>query len=322
WDEWFPGIRLPGAQNMSIRPFAWISAIAFFAVLATSLTPAAQAGPQDAQKAGDSQAWKLSVGSNLVLVPVVVTDKRGENVVGLHAEDFEIKEDGSVQKIAGLEAVTGDVEKVEKAAPSATNRFSNTVVQRPKRLVIIALDQINTPFETVNDSHRALVDFLSKSVDESSLVALVALQHNGVRIIHDFTGNPSVLIEAVQKVKANLTSRDTHASKALGENSQADMEALQITALLNNTSFTGGSSTGDMLAAVRAQPVAQRAQLDAARQAQEALITLEGLQQLAQYFWGVPGRKSLIWASTGFSFALGTAAQSNTRGTLPEDWQR
>src|SRR5262245_16622055 len=97
--------RDPSARStdMSIRPFAWISAIAFFAVLATSLMPAAQAGPQDAQKAGDSQAWKLSVGSNLVLVPVVVTDKRGENVVGLHAEDFEIKEDGSVQKIAGLE---------------------------------------------------------------------------------------------------------------------------------------------------------------------------------------------------------------------------
>jgi hypothetical protein len=62
--------------------------------------------------------------------------------------------------------------------------------------------------------------------------------------------------------------------------------------------------------------------VDASRQAQEGLITLQDMQQLAQHFGGVPGRKSLIWASTGFPFALGTAPSSNTTGTLFSDWER
>src|SRR5262249_18184079 len=65
-----------------------------------------------------------------------------------------------------------------------------------------------------------------------------------------------------------------------------------------------------------------RAQVDASRRAQEALITLQDMQQLAQYFGAVPGRKSLIWASTGFPFALGTATTSSTPGTLFDDWER
>jgi VWFA-related protein len=307
---------------MIVRSFARKSAITFLAVIAMPVMLLAQAAPQDPQKADDTHPWKLSVGSNLVIVPVVVTDKHGDHVSGLSAEDFEVKEEGASQKIIGLEAVTGDTEKVEKAAAPATNRFSNTVVQRPKRLVIIALDQVNTPFENVNDSHRALIDFLSKSIDETTLVALVALQRNGVRIIHDFTNNPSVLVDAIKKVKASVTSRNTQTLDALGDNSQADLEAMQLTALLSGSSVSPGASVAELNAAAKMAPVVQRAQLDATRLAQDALITLEDFQQVAQYFWGVPGRKSLIWASTGFAFSTGATPQSGTRGTLMDDWQR
>jgi VWFA-related protein len=300
-----------------------MSTLAFFALLAMPVMPVALGAQQDAPKAEDKQSWKLTVGSNLVIVPVVVTNKQGDHVSGLRAEDFELKEEGAVQKIVGLDEITAETTKVEKAAASAaSSSFGNTVVQRPKKLVIIALDQINTPFENVNDSHRALIDFLSKSVDESSLVALVAFQHNGVRIIHDFTNDPSVLADAIQRTKVTLTSRDTHAFDAQGDNSLADVEAMQITAVLNGSNAPPGASVAEVNAAAKNAPSVMRAQMDASHAAQDAMITLEDFQQLAQYFWGVPGRKSLIWASTGFSFSTGASPTSNTRGTTVDLWQR
>src|SRR5262249_3056592 len=138
----------------------------------------------------------------------------------------------------------------------------------------------------------------------------------------DFTSDSAVLVAAVQKVKSNISSRDARGLDALGDNSQADLEALQLTALLNGSNIPSGGSPAELLAAARAAPAYQRAQFDASRQAQEVLVTLQAFQQVAQYFWGVPGRKSLIWASTGFPFSTGNSAQTNGPGSLAEDWNR
>jgi VWFA-related protein len=148
------------------------------------------------------------------------------------------------------------------------------------------------------------------------------MQHNGVRIIHNFTSDPAILVAAVKKLQTNLSSRDTRSADNLGDNSEADQEALQLAALLNTTDISTATGGNAAVAAARAASAQQRAQMDASRQAQEGLVTLEDFQQLAQYFGSIPGRKSLIWASTGFPFALGTIPQANTRGTLFDDWER
>jgi hypothetical protein len=151
---------------------------------------------------------------------------------------------------------------------------------------------------------------------------LVAQQHNGIRVIHDFSSDPSLLIAAVKKARFTLSSRDNPTLAPAGEGTEADFEAQQITALMGGSEIGSVNGSNQLAAQAAASVRAQRAQIDVARQAQEALITLEDFQQLALYFGGVPGRKSLIWASTGFPFALGTIAQANTPGTLFSDWER
>jgi VWFA-related protein len=105
------------------------------------------------------------------------------------------------------------------------------------------------------------------------------------------------------------------------------MEALQLNAILSGTSpdlsNVNTSNPGNVAAAQSRASMAQmRAQVDLARRGQDAIITLEDMQQVAQYFGAVPGRKSLLWISAGFPFALGSAATSNTKGVLFEDWER
>jgi VWFA-related protein len=288
--------------------------IVLFAMLHAQAASAWQNKP-DQSKGG--QEFKFSVSTHLVLVPVIVTDKQGNHVNGLKTEDFELKEDGVVQKISRLDELTADAVKLP-AAEAGAQGFSNQVAaDHPKKLEIIALDQVNTPFASARDGQRTLVEFLAKNVDANTLLAMVTLGHNGPRIIHDFTHDPAVLIAAVKKLQTTLNSRDALTLNSPGDSSEADFEALQIAAI-----FNGDATNPNTPQAMAALGKAQRAQVDASRQAQEGLITLENFQKLAQYFSGVPGRKSLIWASTGFPFALGANAQASTRGTTNDDWQR
>src|SRR5262249_42746313 len=86
--------------------------------------------------------------------------------------------------------------------------------------------------------------------------------------------------------------------------------------------FAALESTGmPAVAQQRAMIRGLEAQADASRQSQEGLITLECMEQISQYFAAVPGRKSLLWASTGFKFSQGSTAGA-TRGTTQADWQR
>lgn len=268
-------------------------------ILLTAQSKDGQSGSQN------SEAFKLSVKSNLVLVPVIVTDKHGKHITGLKAEDFEIKENGSAQKIIRIDELTSEASKVDQPAV-ASNAFTNELVaEHPKKLEIVALDHVNTPFASSADANRGVIDFLARNTDSNTLIALVTMEHNGVRIVHNFTTDPSVLVAAVQKARAALNSRDARTLNVPGDSSDADVEVAELEALLNGSDNAKAS-----------------AKIDASMQAQEALITLECLQQLSQYFAGVPGRKSLIWASTSFPFSLGSNAGSLTRGTTRSDWER
>jgi Ca-activated chloride channel family protein len=70
-----------------------------------SPTPAAtdNSGPGD-----DEEVEVLRVSSNLVVVPVSVTDAKGQPVMGLAASDFRLQEEGRAQEIAQV----GDPEQV------------------------------------------------------------------------------------------------------------------------------------------------------------------------------------------------------------------
>src|SRR5215470_4776129 len=199
---------------MNPKSFTCTIVFTAFILVATAAVPLSpsgnqaqpQANSQGQPQAGDNSQpqsleqpqYKLSIRSNLVLVPVIVTDKHGDHVPGLKAEDFEVREDDKPQNIVRLDEVTvGDTAKVERPA-TAGNTFTNEVVaEHPRKLEIIALDEINVPFVGGADGNRMLVDFLSKNVDANTLLALVALTHNGVVIIHDFSAEPSRLVAAL-----------------------------------------------------------------------------------------------------------------------------
>ncbi len=290
------------------------SASAFlFAILICS--PSHIASAQDTEQTGTRQPAKIVTHANTVLVPVVVTDKRGNHLHGLTRDEFEVREDGKLQPILSFEEVTANSKTIEPVK-SQPNFFTNQLAeQQAKGLQIITLDLINTSFGHQADSRKAVIDFLSKSVAGKNLVALVVIDRGGVHLVHNFTSDRAVLVSAIQKVQSQLTSRDTHTlnignmakiskTNPIDTGGEDDAEAAQLSAIL-----AGGSSAAE-------------ARIDLGRESQDGLLTLKCLQQVAQYFAAVPGRKSLIWVSTGFRMLQSQMSGGFGRGPTPEDWQR
>ena len=91
-----------------------------------------------------------------VLVPVVVTDKKGHHVSGLHAADFQVFEDGVQQQIAAFRSETaGSVADIGALSKPA-------VQSAPRHTFVICLDTLHaTPASTAR-TRDALEKFFEK----------------------------------------------------------------------------------------------------------------------------------------------------------------
>ena len=297
---------------MSPRGF---KAVAAFLTLTFFLS---LAGQEKSQQPREETPYKLTVRSNMVLVPVVVTDKHGQHVSGLTTADFKLREDGQEKELAACEEVKAETNAVPRVAV-APNSFTNQIAaDHPKKLEIVLFDLLNTPLSARVEARRGLTAFLAKSVDSDTLVALLVLSSSGVRMVHNFTGDPAVLAAAVHKVQSPAAARDAPTMNTNG--GDVDAEAGQISAILAGTAAIANSNPtpGTMRTANRGM----EALGDVSKQNQDAVLTMRALQQIAQYFAGVPGRKSLIWASTGFNFDAEDAPGGATRGPAADYWQR
>lgn len=297
-------------------------------LMALPSAPSAQQNTNPVQSSKpENPAFKLSTRTNVVIVPVAVADKHGDHVSGLTVNDFEVKEDGKEQKIASFEEITSDQKAVVAAALPA-GRFSNQInADHARKLEIIAIDQINTRFDA--GLQPKLADFLVKHVDANTLIALVAFEPNGVIIIHSFASDPAILVAAMHKLHTRIGASDSGSLdnaglNTIGDTSAIDTEAAEIQAMLSGTleQATQAPPGFARVQAFRAATRNAQSSVDASRAAQNSLITLECLQQVAQYFAGVPGWKSLIWATTGFSYNRGAISGTATRGSTPDDWEK
>lgn len=227
--------------------------------------------------------------TELVLVPTVVNDKSGSHVSGLKKEEFTLKQDGKSQPIAVFEEVKTDSARVRRSE-GEHGTFSNFEPGGSDyhRLNIIVLDFVNTPFPDQANARKELIKFLSEVAESGDPMCLLALTRGGLTLLHDFTDDPRLLAAALDKARANTAP------------------------LIHDPVVEAGHPTGDALAAVLTRLIREElgneAELAMLNGRVAASLTVQALQQIAKAFRGMPGRKSLIWASSGFSFSLDPSA--------------
>jgi VWFA-related protein len=233
-----------------------------------------------------TNATTFTSSTELVLIPTVVNDKSGAHISGLTKEEFALKQDGKSRPIAVFEEVKTNSGRVRRSE-GEHGTFSNFDPGESDyhRLNIIVFDFVNTSFPDQANARIALLKFLSEVAESGEPMCLLALTSRGLTLLHDFTDDPKRLAEGLRKMGSNTQPLIHESTVDPGHPPPSDALGALITKLIRGQLQT-------------------EAQLASMERRETASVTVQALQQIAKAFQGLPGRKSLIWASSGFPFSL------------------
>lgn len=238
--------------------------------------------PQSLPQGQQSTAAVLKVQTRLVIVDVVALDRKGAPVRNLEAEDFTMQEEGAMQKISIFNFQQGNQSQGQPTefvqAPLSPNRVSNMPrFKTNSTLNVLLLDGINVTSTNQKYTREQMLKFLEK-LPAGQPLAVYALGSK-LRMLQDFTTDPTLLREAVKKAKDN----------AMGVRAEMTNAADLPPGVLEQM-------PDDMLIAVLrfGQDLAMH-QLD-----DRVKLTVTQLGALARNLAGFPGRKNLIWLSEAF----------------------
>jgi VWFA-related protein len=273
---------------------------------------AAQAqSPAQAPEGPLSAAAVLKVKTRLVMVDVVALDHKGIPVTDLKAEDFTLFEENAEQKIRVFNFQQGSQKPDQPATFVAATLPPGRITNIPRfktnsPLNVLLLDGINVTNANQRYVRDQMLKFLEK-LPPGQPVAVYALGGK-LRMLQDFTTDPTALREAVKKAK----------DAPLGV--RAD------------TTNTGDLPAGmlEQMPDAMLQSVLRFGQDEAIIQLdQRIILTLAQLGALARNLAGYPGRKNLIWISEAFpaffvpgNISLGSnVSGSNATQPIIKDYQ-
>lgn len=253
-----------------------------------SITPGAHAD--------DEKKVEFRSQTVLVQVPTVVTDKAGNHIHELKKEDFKVEENGKEQKLTVFEEITATKTGLTQVAnPPGT--YSNLAQNGdpPRNVAVIALDTVNTPFLDQTYGRKQLVQYLADNLDSVPVLAMVVIGSKGVKTISGLTNDPATLLAALKKVRGELPAM---------QGIDTDAQALAAAGGANTAMLPLLSPGGDPTAQLE-QFVTQGDAVFASYQQTRAIEnTMQAFLMIAWSLSGIPGRKSLIWATGGFPFYM------------------
>lgn len=150
-------------------------------LLAAASSPIFGQEPKPQKEPADAQEPAIKIGTSLVTVPVIATDRYGQFVTGLTKNDFTVREDGVVQKVETLY--------------SEADSFS----------VALLIDTSRSTQNKLGAIRKAALAFI-KQLQPRDRVMIVTFDEK-VRFVSDFTNNQAELERAVKSLKTSyLTS--------------------------------------------------------------------------------------------------------------------
>jgi len=225
--------------------------------------------------------------THLVVLDVVVVDKKLNPITGLKPSDFTILEKNQPQTIRNFDE---HAPSPPSAAPPAMpklppNVFTNytPVPDQNGPVNILLLDALNTPMKDQVYVRNQMLQYL-KNMPQGTRVAVFGLTTH-LRILQGFTSDPETLRTVLSGKKGT-----PNASVLLDDPMGGDYPGNDM------------SSFGNMpdLGEVSSNVAQFAAETQSFMQQQRAQYTLDALNDLARYLVGIPGRKNLIWFSGSF----------------------
>ncbi|MGA9801367.1 MAG: VWA domain-containing protein [Terriglobales bacterium] len=242
------------------------------------------------QSPADVPAITIRANTRLVVVDVVVTDKRGQPVAGLKPEDFTLEENGKKQKISVF--VPPGAANHTAAAPAGVLSNHPENVTPPGVPTVLLLDAANSAFKDQAYARAQMLKYVIGQTDTGRPMAVLTLTDR-LRVLQQFTSDPRVLITAIKKMmpqeqilQGSPTRPEAHgmpeALHGLSESAMADSIVANDMAAANNF--------------IEAQLEFNRERL--------TLITIDAMKELARMLGGLQGRKNVVWLTSSLPFDL------------------
>lgn len=246
----------------------------------TAQTPAAGASP-------DASVQTLRTTSRAVLVDVIVSDRKGKPVSGLKQEDFTVTEQGKPQSVIFFEEHTGtapdDAAELPKLPPNTFTNFSP--FPTPDAVNVLLLDSLNTRVESQSFVHSQAMKFL-KNAKPGSRMAIFSMGL-GLHFIQGFTGDPALLMAALNNKKNN----EVESSMMIKGQDETNAQSAVVGMMQAPTAAGTTTASPEMISALKEFFAEQ----DTAQNFDRGFVTLANLQRLATFLTAFPGRKNVIW---------------------------
>lgn len=144
---------------------------------------------------GVAQQFEEKIDVNAVLLDVIVTDGKGNQILGLTKDDFVVKEGGVQQEVDSVDYFTNrrNLDAREESAPFKVERV------REDRYFIFFFDKPEDPgvlFDQLAQARRAVRDFVREDMKETDLVA-IAGHDVRLKVWSDFTNDKAQLERAL-----------------------------------------------------------------------------------------------------------------------------
>ncbi len=215
--------------------------------------------------------------AELVLVPAIVTQD-GKPVRGLTAKDFILLHNGQSEKVEVFEELDASPARVERVALPPRTVQNYAPAEARQDIVILFLDYLNSSWSTRARIHSFLGDMTRQFAEARTPVSVFLLAKDGLIQLHSFASDLGNLTKAIERWQSGKAAApDTVASWA---SPFAPTEDAQTSTALRELDLYR-----DTLADMGLR---------------KAEMTVDAIQQIAEAYRGVPGRKKLVWMSTGF----------------------
>ncbi len=242
--------------------------------------------------AAASQAPVFRASTRLVQVNVVVHDKHGQPVTDLKKEDFTLLEHGKPQQIA-LFSMNDAAGAPAAAAPLPPHIFSNNVAVRggaPSGVTVLLLDLVNTGVLDQQRARESVRTFLQQ-IQPQDRIAIYTLGAHGLTLVHDYTTDAASLVAQLHDVHGEVSN--TLAGSTLDDDDQQDLRDMGLGDIADANQRAADFYTSNRI-----------------------VNTLTAFEAIAHHMSGLPGRKSLVWVSSGIPLQIGFDEMPEAGGTF------
>ncbi len=247
-----------------------------------------------------------------VLVPCVVTDRKGNYLKNLNETDFRVYENDVEQKIVAFSSNVAEASRyfrpqgIEPGKPfpeAITSSIQGGPI--PRNTYVFCLDTLHSAFGSYERVRRALQRLLSGGLPFDAQYALVTLGRQPT-IVQNLTRDPGPIL-------ASLTGKQFKGAMKESEATPRAAEETELTTLLNSYTRKCAYGTAVMLTTAGTTDECRRdwrtielwtnARTEARRPLE--LNFLASLRSLVESLGTVPGRRTIILLTDGFSLQPG-----------------